>query len=485
VETGGHKLSATVSAAVKGSEAKEDSRRVRDKEKADRATSEQVLDPRTRMVIFKMLNKGFLKEIHGCVSTGKEANVYHSFKENGEEIALKIYKTSILIFKDRDRYVTGEHRFRKGYSKHNPRKMVRVWAEKEMRNLTRLHKAGINCPQPILLRLHVLLMQFLGTDGWAAPKLKDVQLPESRWAELYETLVKMMRRMYHDCKLVHADLSEYNILYFKNEPYIIDVGQAVEHDHPHALDFLRTDICNVTDFFAKKSVFVLRPRGLFDFVTDVNITDATQEAHLRAALEKLKLQPTEVNSIEEEVFRQSFIPRTLDQVLEPERDVRRAAAGDTKDILYTKITGLRTDLTGGARSSDSASATPASTPAPISTKPRPPGKAALPSESSASSVAAPPPLPVASPPDKKSSEASKVAGADGASDSEEEDDDEDGSSSEEEGPEGQTAGGEATPLDKKAWKKKVKEENREKRKTKIPKHLKKQKIKNTTTKKKR
>lgn len=40
-------------------------------------------------------------------------------------IALKIYKTSILIFKDRDRYVTGEHRFRNGYGKGNPRKMVR------------------------------------------------------------------------------------------------------------------------------------------------------------------------------------------------------------------------------------------------------------------------------------------------------------------------------------------------------------------------
>ena len=41
------------------------------------------------------------------------------------------------------RYVTGEFRFRHGYSKHNPRKMVRMWAEKEMRNLMRLETAGI------------------------------------------------------------------------------------------------------------------------------------------------------------------------------------------------------------------------------------------------------------------------------------------------------------------------------------------------------
>src|SRR4051812_1150032 len=41
-------------------------------EKADRATSEQVLDPRTRMILFKMLTRGVISEINGCISTGKE-----------------------------------------------------------------------------------------------------------------------------------------------------------------------------------------------------------------------------------------------------------------------------------------------------------------------------------------------------------------------------------------------------------------------------
>lgn len=40
-------------------------------------------------------------------------------------------------FRDRDRYVQGDYRFRYGYCKHNPRKMVKTWAEKEMRNLMR------------------------------------------------------------------------------------------------------------------------------------------------------------------------------------------------------------------------------------------------------------------------------------------------------------------------------------------------------------
>ena len=41
-------------------------------DKGDRATSEQVLDNRTRLILFKMQQKGMFSEINGCVSTGKE-----------------------------------------------------------------------------------------------------------------------------------------------------------------------------------------------------------------------------------------------------------------------------------------------------------------------------------------------------------------------------------------------------------------------------
>lgn len=96
--------------------------------------------------------------------------MYHALTPDLSHLALKIYKTSILVFKDRDRYVTGEYRFRRGYSRHNPRKMVRLWAEKEMRNLKRLVTAGIYCPEPVEVRENVLVMKFLGDrEGWYVP----------------------------------------------------------------------------------------------------------------------------------------------------------------------------------------------------------------------------------------------------------------------------------------------------------------------------
>ncbi|KAG8428683.1 Serine/threonine-protein kinase rio1 [Metarhizium acridum] len=89
----------------------------KDKDKADRATSDQVLDQRTRMILLQMINRGFVSEVHGAISTGKEANVYGAMlvdDKSGDVIhrAIKVYKTAILVFKDRERYITGEHRFK-------------------------------------------------------------------------------------------------------------------------------------------------------------------------------------------------------------------------------------------------------------------------------------------------------------------------------------------------------------------------------------
>jgi RIO kinase 1 len=161
-----------------------------------------------------MIQRNIINELNGCISTGKEANVYHSSAVNSSdpERAVKVYKTSILTFKDRDKYVSGEFRFRHGYCRHNPRKMVKTWAEKEFRNLTRIHQVNIKCPKPIYLRSHVLVMEFIGTNGFPAPLLKDAQINESSARKLYLDSVQLIYKIYNKAKLVHADLSEFNML---------------------------------------------------------------------------------------------------------------------------------------------------------------------------------------------------------------------------------------------------------------------------------
>jgi len=286
----GPKVSDQAQNKVLAQNRKEDKERFRVKDKSDRATIEQVMDPRTRMILFKLLNRGFISEINGCISTGKE-----------------------------------------------------------MRNLTRMHNAGIPCPKPILLRSHVLLMEFIGTEGWPAPRLQDVDISEIKARELYWDLSLIIRKMYHQCKLVHGDLSEFNLLYHEGKALVIDVSQSVEHDHPHALEFLRKDIHNVNEFFRKKKVNVLTVKELFDFVVTLNIEEGQEEAALEKLNEKASLRSEDERSaqeiVEAEVFKQIFIPRKLMEVdfSEAEKAIARAKqiGGSQTEPAYQSVTGVQ------------------------------------------------------------------------------------------------------------------------------------------------
>lgn len=119
-----------------------------------------------------------------------------------------------------------------------------------------MKSSGIPCPQPVLLKAHIVVMEFFGVDGWPSPRLKDAVLTPKKARELYLDCILLMRKMYQDCRLVHGDLSEYNMLYHKGGLVIIDVSQSVEHSHPHALEFLRRDCANVNLFFSKVDVQV-------------------------------------------------------------------------------------------------------------------------------------------------------------------------------------------------------------------------------------
>jgi RIO kinase 1 len=435
------------------------------KEKSDRATTEQVLDPRTKMILLQLINRNIVSEMHGVISTGKEANVYHAVTipqdSNGEPTgkplhrAIKVYKTSILVFKDRDKYVTGEHRFKQGYNKSSNRAMVKVWAEKEFRNLRRLHAAGIPCPEPVYLKAHVMVMSFLGNNkGWPAPRLRDFEFTSSssdnsstnaeedianKWRDVYFTLLGYMRKMYQVCRLVHADLSEYNLLYHEGKLIMIDVSQSVEHDHPRSLEFLRMDVKNVSDFFKRKGVDTLSERSVFGFITAPEGT--TEEAGMKEALEKLlatraeREEGKDAEELEKErevddiVFRQQYIPQTLEQVYDIERDAEKIQSGEGGELVYQNLLADNVSGSGPAANGDAEDGT-------------------------------------------------EVNGESEAEDDEDEDD------SEEEG--GEDGDGEWKEKDgrprgkrfedkdeKKAHKQQVKEEKREQRKNKMPKHLKK------------
>ena len=104
---------------------------------------EQALDEKTRLMLFKLVDSGLLQEVNGCMSTGKEACVYHARGGSADdrvfpdEVALKVFKTTLNEFKTRDKYIKDDYRFKQRFRKQNPRKVIHMWAEKEYHNLRR------------------------------------------------------------------------------------------------------------------------------------------------------------------------------------------------------------------------------------------------------------------------------------------------------------------------------------------------------------
>jgi RIO kinase 1 len=109
---GSHKVKNEIKSSVKLSYFKESRR----KDKKDFSTIEKVIDPKTEQLLERWMRNGPVSEINGCISAGKEANVYYApgKEEAGQDYAIKIYKVETMVFRDREDYIEGEFRFRKG-----------------------------------------------------------------------------------------------------------------------------------------------------------------------------------------------------------------------------------------------------------------------------------------------------------------------------------------------------------------------------------
>lgn len=225
---------------------------------------EEVFDRSTLMIIYEFMNRGVIGEIHGVVSAGKESRVYWAKDNEGKELAIKIYLTLSAEFrKGMLPYIEGDPRFK--YVKRDTRSLIFAWARKEFRNLEQATRAGVRVPKPFVVRNNVLIMEFIGKDGVSAPLVR-VKSPKDP-AKIYEILLSSLERLYCKAELVHGDLSEYNVMIWKNKPVIFDMSQSVSIYHPMARFLLQRDITNLNRFFNKLGVNVSPNEEVYTKVT--------------------------------------------------------------------------------------------------------------------------------------------------------------------------------------------------------------------------
>ena len=165
----------------------------------------------------------------------------------------KIFRTSTSTFKRVSKYIEGDPRF-EGLCG-NRRKLIYAWTNKEFKNLQRYHVNGIRVPEPIEFEKNCLLMEYIGDKNGPAPQLKDAELKRPNMT--YKECISFIVDGYKKAHLIHGDLSEYNILMWKDKPVLIDCGQALTSDHFNAKDFLMRDINNINRFFKNKGVDII------------------------------------------------------------------------------------------------------------------------------------------------------------------------------------------------------------------------------------
>jgi RIO kinase 1 len=134
------------------------------------------------------------------------------------------------------------------------------WAAAEFAALSRLWELGVRVPYPVQLVGTELLLEFIGEDGQAAPRLAQTRPDPARLADLWRQLVDALTVLART-GLAHGDLSPYNLLVQDGRLILIDLPQVVDVvANPQGRDFLARDVKVVSAWF--------RARGIAESVAD-------------------------------------------------------------------------------------------------------------------------------------------------------------------------------------------------------------------------
>ncbi len=206
------------------------------------------------IITLKSLNKlkaqGLFDRIIREVSLGKEANVFLVEKE-GEFSIAKIYRIAVMDFKKLKNYFLADPRF--GKVKSSRYDLIFNWCRKEYRNLVRCYEKNVRIPAPLGYYKNVIIEELIGDKrkGLIAPRLKDYLPERSKMVTFFLELMENVEKMVFDASIVHGDLSEYNILVWKDKPVIIDLSMSLPADSLFSFELLKRDLTKIKNFFVK------------------------------------------------------------------------------------------------------------------------------------------------------------------------------------------------------------------------------------------
>lgn len=128
------------------------------------------------------------------------------------------------------------------------------WAAAEFEALTRLHRVGVAVPYPVQILGTEVIMEFIGADRTAAPRLAEIRPDEVELESLWEQACENLRLMTEQ-GFAHGDLSAYNTVVHEGRLVVLDLPQVVDiYANPLGFDFLNRDVENLGGWFTAKGL---------------------------------------------------------------------------------------------------------------------------------------------------------------------------------------------------------------------------------------
>ena len=207
------------------------------------------------LAINTLVKAGVIESFGQTLGVGKEADVYDALSSDGKRIAVKFHRLGRISFR--------QTRRKRGYIREHSTWLFQshVAAEKEFQAMQLVYKNGVSVPEPISQNRHVIAMGMI--EGAELSKYKEIPKPE----KILKEVLRNVRKTYLKAHVIHADLSEYNII-LKPDGHIliIDWPQYVMTNHANAEDLLERDLKNILTFFNRKFTVKVVIKEACDYV---------------------------------------------------------------------------------------------------------------------------------------------------------------------------------------------------------------------------
>ncbi|MCK5045803.1 MAG: serine/threonine protein phosphatase [Candidatus Heimdallarchaeota archaeon] len=189
---------------------------------------------------------------------GKESDVFLAYDEEQTTLVAKIHRVGRPSFQ-RSKKLRG-YLGSKGHI--NWLYKSRLSAEREILGIKIANKIKLKAPKAIDGNRHIVIMEFFeGTE------LVNIGLKNP--LKIFNGIISEIRKLFVKGKIVHGDLSEYNVIITPKEDFlIIDFPQYESAEHVNAGELLYRDINNICKYFKRKFKVESDPQTILEVIVE-------------------------------------------------------------------------------------------------------------------------------------------------------------------------------------------------------------------------